>query len=125
MPQQLAQLLPGVALSGVIAMAATLVSTLHGGPQFLYALFFGVAFHHLSHDAHSRPGIEFSARTVLRLGVALLGARITASQIAGLGWSTAAIVIGVVLSTIMCATLLGKRLGLGVSRDRARNDSRA
>nr|WP_307592096.1 putative sulfate exporter family transporter [Variovorax paradoxus] len=112
LPQQLVQLLPGLALCCVVAMAATLVSTLHGGPQFLYALFFGVAFHYLSHDVHSRPGIEFCARTVLRLGVGLLGARITASQIAGLGWSTAAIVIVAVLTTIMCASLLGRRLGL-------------
>lgn len=112
MPPHLLQLLPGTALSGVIAMAATLVSTLHGGPQFLYALFFGVAFHYLSHDAHTRPGIEFCSRTVLRLGVGLLGARITASQIAGLGWSTAAIVIAAVVTTLLCGVLLGRRLGL-------------
>jgi len=110
--QHLVQLLPGVALSCVIAMAATLVSTLHGGPQFLYALFFGVAFHYLSHDATTRPGIEFCSRTVLRLGVGLLGARITASQIAGLGWSTAAIVIAAVVSTLLCGVLLGRRLGM-------------
>ena len=27
------QVLPGVALAGVVALAATFVSTLHGGPQ--------------------------------------------------------------------------------------------
>ena len=70
MPQHLLQLFPGAALCCVIAMAATLVSTLHGGPQFLYALFFGVAFHYLSHDATTRPGIEFCSRTVLRLASA-------------------------------------------------------
>ena len=85
----LLQLLPGAGLTCVMAMAATLVSTLHGGPQFLYALFFGVAFHYLSHDPKTMPGIEFCSRTVLRVGVGLLGARITASQIVGLGWSTA------------------------------------
>ena len=112
MPQHLLQLFPGAALCCVIAMAATLVSTLHGGPQFLYALFFGVAFHYLSHDATTRPGIEFCSRTVLRLGVGLLGARITASQIAGLGWSTAAIVIAAVVTTLLCGVLLGRFLGL-------------
>nr|WP_257786543.1 putative sulfate exporter family transporter [Delftia tsuruhatensis] len=111
-PAGLSHLLPGIALSGVIAMAATLVSTLHGGPQFLYALFFGVAFYYLSHDDKTRPGIEFCSRTVLRLGVGLLGARITASQIAGLGWSTAAIVIAAVVSTLLCGVLLGRRLGM-------------
>lgn len=106
------QLVPGAALCGVIALAATFVSKLHGGPQLLYALFFGVAFHYLSHDVKARPGIEFCARTVLRLGVGLLGARITASQIAGLGWTTAAIVVAAVVTTLLCGTLLGRRLGM-------------
>lgn len=93
-------------------MAATLISTLHGGPQFLYALLFGVAFHHLSHDLKSQPGIEFCSRTVLRVGVALLGARITASQIVGLGWETAAIVIAAVVTTLLCGVLLGRYMGM-------------
>lgn len=104
--------MPGSALSGVIALAATFVSVLHGGPQFLYALFFGIAFHHLSRDSASRPGVEFCARTVLRFGVGLLGARITADQIAGLGWTTAAIVVAAVVTTIACGAWLGQRLGL-------------
>lgn len=110
--RQVTNLLPGVGLSAVIAMAATTVSILHGGPQFLYALFFGIAFHYLSQEAKTRPGIEFCARGVLRLGVGLLGARITASQIAGLGWETAAIVVIAVLTTLLCGTFLGKRFGM-------------
>lgn len=108
--------LPGTMLAGVVAMAATLVSTLHGGPQLLYALFFGVAFHYLSADPKAKPGIEFCSRNVLRLGVGLLGARITATQIAGLGWSTAAIVIVAVASTMLLGYFLGKRLGLNPAR---------
>lgn len=104
--------LPGTLLAAVVAMAATLVSTLHGGPQLLYALFFGVAFHYLSSDPKAKPGIEFCSRNVLRLGVGLLGARITAAQIAGLGWSTAAIVIVAVITTLLAGYLLGKYLGL-------------
>lgn len=110
--QRLLRLLPGAGLSCVIAMAATLISTLHGGPQFLYALLFGVAFHHLSHDLKSQPGIEFCSRTVLRVGVALLGARITASQIVGLGWETAAIIIAAVVTTLLCGVLLGRYMGM-------------
>ena len=104
--------LPGTLLSGVVAMAATLVSTLHGGPQLLYALFFGVAFHYLSSDPKAKPGIEFCSRNVLRLGVGLLGARITASQIVGLGWTTAAIVVAAVITTLLVGYYFGKRLGL-------------
>ena len=110
--QFMMHVLPGTLLAGVVAMAATLVSTLHGGPQLLYALFFGVAFHYLSSDPKAKPGIEFCSRNVLRLGVGLLGARITASQIAGLGWSTAAIVVVAVITTLLLGYFLGKRLGL-------------
>lgn len=110
------KLIPGAALASVVAMAATLVSTLHGGPQLLYALFFGVAFHFLSQEAKTKPGIEFCARGVLRLGVGLLGARITASQIAGLGWSTALIVIAAVVTTLLCGAWLCKRFGLSRSQ---------
>lgn len=105
-------LLPGVGLSAVIAIAATSVSTLHGGPQLLYALLFGVAFHYLSHEPRTKPGIEFCGRAVLRLGVGLLGARITAAQIAGLGWETALTVIAGIVTTMLCGLAIGKRLGM-------------
>jgi hypothetical protein len=55
--------LPGTLLAGVVAMAATLVSTLHGGPQLLYALVFGVAFHYLSGDPRPSQGSS-SARAM-------------------------------------------------------------
>ncbi len=105
---------PGCALSVVIALAATAVSTLHGGPQLLYALLFGVALHFLSNEASTKPGIEFCSRGLLRLGVGLLGARITVDQIAGLGWHTALIVIAAVATTMLCGLLIGRRLGLTV-----------
>lgn len=108
--------LPGTALSAVVALAATFVSSLHGGPQLLYALFFGVAFHYLSHEPQTKPGIEFCSRTVLRLGVGLLGARITAGQIAGLGWTTALIVVAAVVTTLLCGWWLGRRLGMSTAQ---------
>ncbi len=104
--------LPGSALAGIIGLAASGVSAVHGGPTLLYALFFGVAFHYLSHEPRTKPGIEFTSRHVLRLGVGLLGARITAAQIAGLGWHTALIVVAAVVSTLLCGMFLGRRLGM-------------
>jgi uncharacterized integral membrane protein (TIGR00698 family) len=106
------KVLPGALLAATVAMAATWVSTVHGGPQLLYALFFGVALHYLSADAKAKPGIEFCSRNVLRLGVGLLGARITAAQIVGLGWTTAAIVVGAVVTTLLVGYALAQRLGM-------------
>ena len=107
---------PGVLLCCVIAMAASFIARLHGGPQLLYALLFGVAFHFLHENTKILPGIEFCTSLVLRLGVALLGARITVAQIAALGWSTALIVIGCVLSTIFGAMWVARRLGLSTTQ---------
>ena len=98
-------LAPGSALACVVALAATFVTQLHGGPQMLYALFFGVALNYLSDEPRTKAGIDFCSRHVLRLGVGLLGARITAEQIAGLGWFTALTVIAAVVTTITCGLL--------------------
>jgi uncharacterized integral membrane protein (TIGR00698 family) len=78
----------------------------------LYALFFGVALNYLSEEPRTKAGIDFCSRHVLRLGVGLLGARITAEQIAGLGWFTALTVIAAVVTTIACGLLLARRLGM-------------
>ncbi|OUM02023.1 YeiH family protein [Variovorax sp. JS1663] len=104
-------LVPGSAVAAVVAAAAALAASHHGGPVFLYALLIGVALHHLSQEPRSLPGIEFCARTCLRLGVGLLGARITAQQIMQLGWSTALIVVAGVVTTIAVGLALGRRLG--------------
>ena len=93
-------------------MAASLISRLHGGPQLLYALLLGVAFHFLHADPIIRPGVELATSLVLRLGVALLGARITLDQIAALGWSTALAVLVCVLSTVILGIGLARRLGM-------------
>jgi uncharacterized integral membrane protein (TIGR00698 family) len=110
--QRARALLPGMAMAALIAGAATLVSHLHGGPQLLYALFFGVAFHYASHEARIQPGIEFCSRTVLRLGVGLLGARITLAQIVELGWLTAAVVMVATAATIVLGWVAAPRLGM-------------
>ena len=52
----------------------------------LFALLLGMAMNFLSADGPCAAGIEFTARQVLRIGVALLGLRITLGQVAALGW---------------------------------------
>jgi uncharacterized membrane protein YadS len=43
----------------------------------LFALLLGMAMNFLSQEGPCRPGIELAAKQLLRLGVALLGLRIT------------------------------------------------
>ena len=54
--------LPGLMLCSVIALAATFVADHHGGPQFLYALLIGIAFHFLADSEKCAPGIELAAK---------------------------------------------------------------
>ncbi|MFW3617135.1 putative sulfate exporter family transporter, partial [Billgrantia antri] len=62
-----------------------------------------------------REGIEFAARTVLRLGVALLGTRMTLEQVGDLGLGPVVVVVGAVGLVIVSGALMARMLGL--SRD--------
>jgi uncharacterized integral membrane protein (TIGR00698 family) len=102
----------GVILCVVIAIASTHLADQLGGSTFLYALVLGVALNTLSADERVSPGIEFCARTVLRWGVALLGARITLSQISGLGVVPVLVTLAAVISTILFGVLMATWLKL-------------
>ncbi|MNJ19431.1 hypothetical protein D3C77_137520 [compost metagenome] len=109
---------PGLLVSLAIAMASAFIADHYGGPTLLYALLFGMACHFLSEDSRCVAGITFTSRTVLRLGVALLGVRITLEQIGSLGWFTVLAAVCAVTATIlvgwMSARLLGVRDDFGV-----------
>jgi uncharacterized integral membrane protein (TIGR00698 family) len=111
-------LAPGLLASGVLAAAAAFLSQHYGAPVMLMALLLGMAMNFLSTEGACVPGIEFTARTVLRFGVALLGLRITLVQIAALGWQPIALVLLSVALTIatsiVVARLLGFRAGFGL-----------
>ncbi|PJI39148.1 putative sulfate exporter family transporter [Ferrovibrio sp.] len=83
--ERVRNLLPGLTVAATVALAVGFIADHYGGPQFLLALLLGMAFNFLSTDARVRPGIDLSARTVLRIGVALLGIRITMDRITELG----------------------------------------
>lgn len=102
---------PGVALCAMVALAAAFVSELQAGPHLLWALLFGLCVSFHAEDERTGPGIGFCSGTLLRGGVALLGARITLSSVAALGWGTVAVVIGAVASTVFVGIWMARRLG--------------
>ena len=65
--------LPGLMVCLVIAISTSFLSENYGGPQLLYALLIGLSLHFLYLNETIKPGIDFCAKTALRLGVALLG----------------------------------------------------
>ncbi len=110
-------LAPGVLLCFTIAAAASFLAQHYGAPAMLFALLLGIAFHFLAEEGRSIHGVEFTAKRILRFGVALLGLRITFTEMAALGWQTVALVTSGVLLTILfgiaCAHLLGRRIRFG------------
>ncbi|TCO81195.1 putative integral membrane protein (TIGR00698 family) [Plasticicumulans lactativorans] len=107
-----AALVPGLLASGTIGMAAAFIADHYGGPTLLYALLLGMAFHFLSEEGRCVAGVEFASRSVLRFGVALLGARITLGQIGSLGAGTLLMTVASVLATLAVGWLVARLLGL-------------
>jgi len=105
-------ILPGMSLAVLIAMAAAFVSTQHGGPVMLYALLFGIAVNYLRGDERCSAGLQFCSKTGLRIGVALLGARIMAGDVMDLGWGTIGLVVAGIIVTLGLGTIIGKAFGL-------------
>jgi uncharacterized integral membrane protein (TIGR00698 family) len=106
------EIVPGLVLCCTIALAASFVSDHHGGPTLLYALLLGMAFFFLSKDERTGRGVQFAGRHVLRIGVALLGARITAGEILSLGWPPIVVVVLGVTLTILAGVAISRALGL-------------
>ena len=92
--------LPGLMVAALVAVAAQFLSEHYGAPAMLMAILLGIALNFLSEEGRTAPGIAFAARGVLRLGVALLGLRISAELFLGLGWPVLALILAGVVATI-------------------------
>ena len=103
-------LLPGCAIALVLSAAASFLASHYSAPVMLYALLLGMAFGYLTDDKRNLRGIEFASTTLLRIGVALLGLRISWIQISALGWEPVWMVAGLVIVTIAASILLAKML---------------
>jgi uncharacterized integral membrane protein (TIGR00698 family) len=116
--EQARTIFPGILMSVVVAVAAISLAEHYHVSAMLFALLLGMAMNFLSTEGRCVPGIGFSASTLLRIGVALLGVRITLGQITALGvFPIAMIVLSVALTIalgILLARLLGYRNRFGV-----------
>ena len=108
----------GVFLTAVLAGTASVLSYRYGAPAMLLGLLLGMAFHYASDSPQVTAGTELLAGTALRLGVALLGARLAFSDLAQLGWEPIVFLVFAVGTTIVsgvvCARMLGVKSRLGV-----------
>jgi uncharacterized integral membrane protein (TIGR00698 family) len=111
MQERLRLILPGLAVAILVAMSAVFVTEHHGGPVMLMALLLGMAVGFLREDPRLQPGLTFTSKSVLRLGVALLGGQITIQYLTDLGGAALSLVVAGVVLTIVSGIGLARLLG--------------
>ena len=108
MNERLRAAAPGLAIAAVVAFAATFLSLHYKASAMLFALLLGMALNFLAEEGRAREGIQLASTLVLRVGVALLGVRITIEQVGALGWATVALIVVSVVATLLA--------GIGIAR---------
>lgn len=113
------RVLPGLLLAGLIGLIAHLAAR----QAFPYALAVGfevplamllglVAVNLGAVPAWALPGIQFSVRTVLKLGIVLLGLRLNLQTIAVIGADAIGLVVAAMCGALAFAVVAGRRLGV-------------
>lgn len=104
---------PGVLISVVVAVTSQFLSEHYGAPAMLMALLLGIALNFLSEEGRCADGIAFTARTLLRFGIVLLGLRISVDLLFGLGYELILLVVLAIAATIVFGLIGAKLLGRG------------
>lgn len=96
----------GLALAVTIALCAGFLSEHYGAPVMLFALLVGMAFNFLADHPKCAGGITFASKSLLRMGVALLGFRLSIGDVTAQGWEPVAVIIALVALTLASGALL-------------------
>ncbi len=110
--------LPGLAVAGAAAaLAFALHLALPVVPQLTAAVGLGMVAGQVPAvqrilDGVLKPGIGVAARRLLRIGIVLLGLKLSLVDIAGLGWETIVVIVLVVTLTFVATLWLGRLLRL-------------
>lgn len=110
--------LPGLALSLAVAGAALLMSLwLPVASPLLTAILAGVlATNTTGIAARLEPGLAVASRRLLRIGIVLLGLKLSLGDILGLGWQTIVLVVAVVGGGLLVAEYAGRSLAIPPTR---------
>ncbi|GAA2813047.1 putative sulfate exporter family transporter [Kitasatospora paracochleata] len=109
---------PGLALAALgVALAWAVHAAVPAVPRLTAAVALGIAAAHLPGlrpliRGAARPGLSLAAKRLMRIGIVLLGFKLSLDDVLGLGWSTVAVVLTVVAATFGGTLWLGRRLRL-------------
>lgn len=92
---------PGAFATAIAALAAAWLADHYGAPLVLMGLLIGLAMSFLSQDKRTHAGLDLMSQTALRIGIVLVGARITAEQLVELGPLPFALLVVIMLAVIL------------------------
>jgi uncharacterized integral membrane protein (TIGR00698 family) len=106
---------PGVALSALVAvigyLTAPYVAHVVPIPNMVIALVVGIVLNPVAARPAMQPGMAFCVRTVLRWAVALLGLRVSLTDIAALGVQTAMLIVIAMVATVVSGFVIARWYG--------------
>jgi uncharacterized integral membrane protein (TIGR00698 family) len=108
-------LLPGLAFTIALALAAKGLSLAAGGQvsAILLAILLGIVWRSLAGaSAWAEPGIEFASARLLRVGIALIGLRLTLALLAGVSLVAVPVVVACIAVALIAAMGLGRLFGI-------------
>jgi uncharacterized integral membrane protein (TIGR00698 family) len=107
-------LVPGLALVTVGVIAATVINAaVSSVSRLVVAVVIGALFGNFGlATPTTRPGLKFAGKKLMRVGVVLLGLRLSISQITDLGLTTLSVIVFTVFATFFGTQALGRRMGL-------------
>lgn len=97
--------LPGSLVTAIAALAAAWLADHYAAPIVLMGLLIGLALSFLSQDKRTHAGLDLMSQTALRIGIVLVGARITAGQLAELGPLPFALLVVIMLAVIVATVV--------------------
>ncbi|MEU6679419.1 putative sulfate exporter family transporter [Streptomyces sp. NPDC046925] len=110
--------LPGLGLAALgVAAAWAAHAAFPAVPMLTAAVVLGLAAAHVPGArafvrGRGRPGLSLAGKRLMRLGIVLLGLKLSLDDVLGLGWATVVMVLGVVSLTFFGTWWLGRRMGL-------------
>ncbi len=101
---------PGILLSVLIGIASIALGAQYGMPVMMIAILLGLSLHSLSSSKILEPGVGWSAKSLLYIGVALLGLRIDLAMLLGAGLFLPVLAVTLVLFTLLFGYVVSKCL---------------
>ena len=106
-------LAPGLVVAGMLASVAWWAASLGTISTLTVAVVLGMMLGNLPVDIDPlRPGLHYAGKHVLRVGVVLLGMRLSVTQLGELGLPVIGVIAATVIATFFGTQALGRRLGV-------------